>query len=125
MNRLWNLLVAFWAVLVSYWLSIKGRIQTRKLVRQLRARTYPLAKGPGIYSPDPQLRDKVVVYGRSIEVGKFGRGPSGKVWFGWEAEVLEGTKDQAMDLLRARADKVEADERESFRVRTWGKGRGE
>lgn len=33
------------------------------------------------------MKITVVKYGRTIECGTFGAGKTGKVWFGWEAEV--------------------------------------
>ena len=62
-----------------------------------------------------KIRTNVVCYGRTIEVGRFGRGRSGKVWFGWEAEVgKDETPESVLTALKQRADEQEIEERKSF-----------
>lgn len=61
---------------------------------------------------------KTVTYGRTIEVGRFGRGRSGRVWFGWEVEREEGeSEEMILDRLRLMADAKEIEERETFERR--------
>jgi len=73
---------------------------------------------PPAAEPKP-ARVKVVSYGRSIEVGRFGKGRSGKTWFGWEVEVGEGeTPELVLEALKRRADEQEIEEREAFAERS-------
>lgn len=67
------------------------------------------------------MKVKVVKYGRTIEVGKFGKGPSGRVWFGWEVELEEG-EDAAtiLNQLRDEANMTESMERLGFNRRAFG-----
>lgn len=62
------------------------------------------------------MKTKSVSYGRTIELGKFGRGHTQKVWFGHEVEREEGeTEEQCMSQLRAWADVQEAKERKAWK----------
>jgi hypothetical protein len=61
------------------------------------------------------MRIKEVNYGRTIEVGRLGRGRSGRVWFGWTAEVEEGeTEADVLKALQDKADEQEKQERRAF-----------
>lgn len=61
------------------------------------------------------MKIKEVSYGRTIELGKFGRGPMGKAWFGWVILLEEGeTENDAMLELYKLADQQEEDEHERF-----------
>jgi hypothetical protein len=62
------------------------------------------------------MKVKSVSYGRTIELGKFGRGHTQKVWFGWEVEREEGESEEAcMTQLRAMADAQETQERKAWK----------
>lgn len=63
-------------------------------------------------------QQRTVTYGRSVEVGRFGRGESGKVWFGWSVDLEDGeSPDEALAKLRAKADAQELFEKEDFERR--------
>lgn len=68
---------------------------------------------------DPTTSELVITevrYGRTIELGEFGRGRRHKkVWFGWTAEVQDGqTEEEVMELLHEKADEQEGREQELF-----------
>jgi hypothetical protein len=58
-----------------------------------------------------------VTYGRTIVIGDESFKQE-KVWFGWDAVVPEGEDpDKVLDGLRAKADALEKEERETWHIR--------
>ncbi len=67
------------------------------------------------------MKITTVTYGRTIEVGRFGKGRSGKVWFGWSAEVeADETPEMVLRDLQIKADKQEIEEHQDFEDRRDG-----
>lgn len=61
------------------------------------------------------MRITEITYGRTIEVGRFGRGRSGRVWFGFTATLETGdTEVSVLAALQDRADAQEVVERDMF-----------
>ncbi len=61
------------------------------------------------------MKIKQITHGRTIVVGDKSFRQE-KVWFGWDAEIDTDTEneEQALAILRERADVVEAEERRNF-----------
>lgn len=72
------------------------------------------------------MRNTTISYGRTIELGRFGHGETGKVWFAREIELESGdTMEDALHVLHVWADEQETAERQRFArdVETGANGR--